>query len=99
MNVPELFYRIAELSSESVLAQLILGNRVRLCAEQGCRWLTVGEREGRLVLLDDEGRDYSFSDLSVIEEVEWVGPQEGEGPAPEPPESDGISPAALDAVR
>lgn len=71
MNIPELFYKMAELTPETLLADLMSEARVKI-REQ---WYSIGERNGSIVFLDSSGRDYSFSDLSVITAVEWRSPK------------------------
>lgn len=67
MNAPDLFKRMAELSSVDELAELIKGAKVRVSQE----WLMVEEQGDRLVLLNKQGQDIEHSDLNVIVEVEW----------------------------
>jgi hypothetical protein len=72
MDIPQLFYRLAELSSQTDLSQLIQGSKVRVISGADDSWLTVGSnKDGKLVLLNDDGSDVCYSDLSVIKEVKW----------------------------
>lgn len=76
MNAPNLLRRLAELSDERHIAELLAGTRVRV----GTAWLTVASKPGtgEIVLLNSDGEDVEYSDLEIIEAVVW--PHRGAGP-------------------
>jgi len=67
MTGKQMLERLVELSEESQLARMVRGAKVRV----GDAWFEVAEARGKIVLLDSEGQDISFSNLNVIEEVQW----------------------------